>query len=133
MLKHYVNNYGHHTVALSKGDGKFIQCWVHRLVVLTFIGPQPTKRHEVAHNDGNTHNNEYKNLRWATRQENARDAILHGTIARGERHGCAKLTEARALLIKRATGTGKQIAFVFGCSIQTVYAIKSGRQWAHLP
>ena len=42
---------------------------VHRLVAVAFLGPQPSARHLVAHNDGRRTNNVVTNLRWATQAE----------------------------------------------------------------
>src|SRR5687767_12860617 len=51
---------------------------VHALVLECFVGPRPEK-HDACHNDGTRTNNVLSNLRWATRKENMRDAVGHGT------------------------------------------------------
>lgn len=61
-------------------------CWIHRLVLETFIGPASTNEHQAAHNNGVSHDNRLENLRWATPSENQADRILHGTDNRGERN-----------------------------------------------
>ena len=46
---------------------------IHRIVALTYI-PNPHKKAEVNHKDGNRQNNSVSNLEWVTRTENMRDA-----------------------------------------------------------
>lgn len=58
---------------------------MHALVAEAFHGWRPSEDHEVAHGDGSRVNNHYRNLRWATRLENAADKMLHGTVRSGSR------------------------------------------------
>ncbi len=66
---------------------------IHRLVALAFLGPQPSPRHLVAHNDGVRTNNIVSNLRWATQSENLADMRRHGTALVGMANPMAKLDE----------------------------------------
>ena len=50
-------------------DGKVLHKYVHRVVAQTYV-PNPDKKPEVDHIDGNKTNNHYKNLRWSTKSEN---------------------------------------------------------------
>ena len=43
---------------------------IHRLVVLTFIGPRPSELHSIDHINHNRHDNRLKNLRWLPMIEN---------------------------------------------------------------
>lgn len=72
---------GYVHVTLSK-DGKTARRAVHRLVAEAFLGPRPTKRHQVAHWDGDPGNNKLSNLRWATPVENFGDRLRHGKAPR---------------------------------------------------
>lgn len=73
-------------------------------------------------------------LRWATRTENQRDRIEHGTSNRGSRHGLHKLTENDVLQIVELAGTASQakIGKRFGVSQVTVQAVLSGKRWSWL-
>ncbi|AXV72811.1 hypothetical protein CJO75_01120 [Ralstonia solanacearum] len=64
-------------VCAARREG--LKTGIHRLVALTFLGPPPSRQHEVAHNDGNRANNIVTNLRWATHAENVADTFRHGT------------------------------------------------------
>ena len=45
------------------------QCFIHRLLAITFI-PNPDNKPHVHHKDGNTVNNNIDNLEWVTHKEN---------------------------------------------------------------
>jgi hypothetical protein len=127
---------GYLAVKLHRG-GAHKNLRIHRLVAFAFIGPAPTGAHEVAHFDGVPANNHVNNLRWATRSENQRDRVRHGTTNRGDRHWKAKLTEGdvRAIRAEYATGlvTQAQIGARYGTCQVNVSDIVNGKLWAHLP
>lgn len=119
---------------------------VHRMVCIAFHG-EPTPGQVVRHIDGNHLNNKADNLAWGTAQENANDRAVHGTVARGERHGRygatnlrgerngnAKLDAEAVLNIRNLAGkhTQRELAAMFGvhqCIIQRVIHRKA---WAHV-
>lgn len=49
---------------------------VHRLVLETFVGPQPEGQ-EARHKNGNPLDNRLVNLAWGTKEENSKDKIKH--------------------------------------------------------
>lgn len=67
----YINNHGYRIVAIKKKQYK-----LHRLVAEAFITNSESKQC-VDHKDSNRTNNNISNLRWATKQENARN-VLYG-------------------------------------------------------
>ena len=60
---------GGYEMSLLRFKGKNTSILVHRLVMITFVGPDPD-RNEVNHIDGNKLNNRIDNLEWVTRKEN---------------------------------------------------------------
>jgi hypothetical protein len=123
----------------------------HSLILTAFVGPSPAGMC-CRHLDGNPHNNALANLRWGTPQENADDRRRHGRVpcgdhhpsrtrpeclARGERHGCSKLTEDQVRLMRRMHASGghslQSLAIRFGVAHYTVWHIITRRSWAHLP
>lgn len=68
---------GYVIVGLSYAGGKSVQKRVHRLVLEAFVGPCPDGM-ECCHGPGGPSDNRLDNLRWDTREENARDIVRHG-------------------------------------------------------
>ena len=68
MLKHYINQYGYHTVCIcTKGVSEYMK--VHRLVAICYLS-NPQNKQTVHHIDEDKDNNDLTNLMWATNQEN---------------------------------------------------------------
>ena len=108
---------------------------IGRLVCLAFHGEPPSSRHEACHRNGRPAENLPGNLYWGTRVENMSDAQRHGPVARGVKHGQAKLTDdaVMRMLNKRAEGaTYKALSAEFGVSASNCHAAVCGAQWAHI-
>lgn len=73
----YEINAGYRRVRLYLDDKQAKHFKVSRLVAMKFI-PNPENKSTVNHIDGNKSNDDYKNLEWATVQENTRHAFLTG-------------------------------------------------------
>ena len=128
-----INRYGYETVALhrSRVSRRFR---VHAMVLLAFVGP-PAIGQECRHMDGIRSNNQLRNIRWGTKQENTEDRIRHGTSARGEGHARSKLTEVNVHAIREMAAKGvprKQIANKFGVSNVLIGLILKGKIWRHV-
>ena len=67
---------GHLRVNLCK-NGKMESMYVHRLVLLAFVGPCPTGM-LACHWDDDPGNNHLSNLRWDTPSANRRDELRNG-------------------------------------------------------
>lgn len=108
--------------------------FVHRLVLLTFVGPCPDGM-EACHNNGVRTDCRLENLRWDTRKNNHTDKWLHGTQQAGSQGGAAILNESQVLEIKQRLANGdrgRYIAADFGVDETTIAAIKSGKNWGHI-
>ena len=69
---------GYYKVQLYKN--KKSRCiYVHRLVATAFL-PNPYRKEQINHIDGNKFNNRLDNLEWATRDENWQHAIDTGLV-----------------------------------------------------
>lgn len=117
----------------------------YRLVAEAFLGPPPTPRHEVAHNNGSRVSANYRHLRWATRKENHADMQVHKTAVKGGRNGRALLTDETALACRReyrklkARGFGntyggfKRLQEKYGLGRTALRMLGLGQTWTHLP
>lgn len=123
---------GHRYVFLYR-QGKMTKCWVHRLVLLTFIGP-PSVGQEARHLNDLPFDNRLENLAWGTHLENQRDKVLNGYSTRGEKSWSHKLTEADVLEIRRIrpTTTLRALGAQFGVSHTAIRRAFLGIKWGYL-
>jgi hypothetical protein len=108
--------------------------YVHRLVLETFVGPQPDGC-EAAHWNGVHADNRLSNLRWASHVENMCDMGRHGRTSRGQRMWITKLTEQEVRTIRSLADDGvsvQQLMSRFGMSDGAIRSILRRRSWAWL-
>lgn len=123
-------------VSLTK-HGKVFSRLVHRLVATAFYGPCPVGM-ECCHNNGNPLDCRSENLRWDTRQSNADDRVIHGTLVEGVRHHNAKLTDDDVRKIRSEYVKGSKthgtyaLAERFGVNQQVIWVVVTGKSWAHV-
>lgn len=103
VLSPGISELGHGHVALTR-DGKRKQIGVHRLVALAFIGPQPSPRHLVCHNNGDPRDNRVENLRWGTQSDNINDSVVHGTHRNTRKTHCIRGHELSGANLYRRSG-----------------------------
>lgn len=133
LLKPYSKS-GYCYVNLRR-DGKAVACAVHRLVLEAFDGPCPAGMEARHFPDSTKSNNALRNLSWGTKEENAADKHVHGTVLRGERHSMAKMSETQAAEVKRRLRGGERpapIARALGLTLPQVCQIASGKTWRHI-
>lgn len=144
VLKPAAARGGHLYVMLSDGKGNVRKQYVHRLVALAFVGPEPAGGALVLHRDDVPNNNTPGNLYWGSHAENVEDAKLNRKLPReprkrgaqpGEANSAAVLTERQVKRIKGLLGMGMCgacIARLHGVRKETIYAIAKGRIWGHV-
>lgn len=113
-------------------NGKNKKFYVHELVALAFIGPRPEGL-SINHKDGDKTNNVVANLEYVTHAENMAHAAKAGLMARGERHGGSKISDADAaqLCVRRAAGESlTKLAREFGVAVSTASQIANGHRRA---
>jgi HNH endonuclease/NUMOD4 motif len=119
---------GYQAVSLGSGRRHHL---VHRLVAEAFHGPPPFPDAEAAHKDGSRAKNASENLYWATRFQNAADRDRHGTTARGERSGMARLSDEDVQLIRAHVNYDgnplARTARLFGISKSQCFRIARGQ------
>jgi len=115
--------------------GKTITRKVCKIVMDVFGPPQPIGKPCVCHCNGNSHDSSLDNLVWGSHKDNMADARRHGTLAKGERQGQAKLTadivnEIRHL--REAGMTYRMIGERFGVCRHHVSHIVRRMRWEHI-
>lgn len=112
----------------------------HRVMCEKVHGPAPTRQHEAAHSCGKGHEGcvNPKHLRWATKSENALDAMGHGTkhtMLKGEGHKLAKLTEddVRSIRRRRASGVSNvALSQEYRVNTSCISNVTTRKTWAHV-
>jgi len=145
ILKPGVSKLGYLIVHPKRDDGKRHNITVHKLVLITFVGPCPPGM-EACHDNGKPANNDLTNLRWDTPKNNQADRHKHGTDyypgpncpvpQKGEANHSAKLTEIQVLEIRNLHTRGfpqVNIAKMFNVHKATINDIVIRKNWAHLP
>ena len=107
--------------------------FVHRAVLMAFIGPCPVNCEAMHTPDSSPENNKLENLKWGTRIEQRADEISRG-LKIGEKSGTHKLTENDVLEIRRLRpfSTARDLAEKYGVSHTTILAAVNGDHWRHL-
>lgn len=141
-LRGFIDQDGYLRYALLRADGSKYHAIAHRLVAEAFIGPPPSEKHEVAHNNGSRISCYFRDLRWATRKENDSDRIVHGTVCVGEKNPRAKITENdvrviraeyRAIKESRGARSVSELERRYGLHRATIISIAKGESWSHIP
>lgn len=127
---------GHLRIRLS-GGGRLVRVMVHALVLGAFVGPRPSGLLARHFPDPDPTNNRLSNLSYGTHQQNADDRGLHGSVARGSRHGRAVLTEGAVRLMRwlRAEHGVTYVALGewFGVGPDACRKAADGAFWTHVP
>ncbi len=126
---------GYLKVGLYDVNVKCRQRSIHSLVLEAFVGPRPNG-YVVRHMDRIRSHNTPDNLKWGTSEQNAQDALGHGTFVIGEKNGQSKLVAGDVLKIRAMRDSGiacKTIAEMFNVDWSNVWLIGKRKSWKHLP
>lgn len=127
VLRPGPDNDGYARVSLMLGGGRKRTALVHRLVALAFVGnPDPARRTEVDHLNGDHMDARAANLEWVEPDENKRRAHEKGLTSR-------RLSEAQVARIRDAAAAGRgprDAARAAGCSVDAARNVMRGRTHA---
>ena len=106
---------------------------VHRLVAMAFL-PNPDKKPEVNHIDGNRHNNHVSNLEWVTRKENSLHStqILKKNIGSAVKSSKLKEEDVKEIVKLLEDTPIKEIASVYKVTYDCIWRISKGFNWSHV-
>jgi hypothetical protein len=109
---------------------------VHRLVAKAFIPNPDRSKNVVMHKDDTPSNNCYKNLKWGTLVQNAKDRHRKGRSAVGSSLGKSDLRprDIRKILKLYATTnlTQREIGKIYGVSDVNISLIVRRKIWVHV-
>lgn len=135
IKKHRVDHLGYARVTCRR-NGKSAIVSPHIAVLQAFVGPRPLG-HDASHLNGIKLDNRLENLAWETASANHLRKIEHGTIVRGEKHKCSKLTEEQVVEIRQRYVPGVNryidIANEYGVSNVLIGKIVNRKAWRHVP
>ena len=135
IKKHRVDRFGYARVTCRRPDGKPVIVSPHIAVLQAFVGPRPLG-YDASHLNGIRLDNRLENLAWETASENHLRKIEHGTIVRGEKHKCSKLTEKQVVDIRQKYVPGVtryiDIANEYGVSNVLIGRIVNRKAWRHV-
>lgn len=100
MLRGSVDKDGYRIITLRR-ERRPVTLRLSHVILATFVGPRP-EGHEACHfpNPDPT-DNRMENLMWATHAQNIQHKVLQGTVAKGMRHGMARLTDLEVAEVRR--------------------------------
>lgn len=131
-----VHAHGYSCVRLwHNGKTKLLK--IYRLLAIAFI-PNPDKKREVNHLDGNRMNKALSNLEWTTPSENMKHAyrmgFSKGQFKKGFSHQLAKLTKRDVYKIRRLREKEKlkykDIGAMFDITMEHAYRIAKRKLYA---
>lgn len=102
--------------------------FVHRAVLLAFVGPCPAGQ-EARHANDNPADNRLANLSWGTRLANQADRVRNGRRSRGSAAPGAQLSADQVTLIRTDRRSTRELGAELGVSHTTIRAARSGRRY----
>ncbi|MFN0081674.1 MAG: NUMOD4 domain-containing protein [Ferruginibacter sp.] len=119
---------------------------IHRLVAHYFLPVPAPGKTLVAHLDFNKLNNEVKNLKWMTPEENQKHQLISPFVLEEKRRRAeegtytsttTKLTVTKVMLLKKLLNEGrktvKQLSKQFRVSDMQIIRIRRGENWKDIP
>lgn len=121
-----------------KNQGKNLNYYIHRLVAQLFIPKKSPKQTFVIHKDHKKENNNYKNLKWVTWDDQIEHAKKDPAVINRQRPteglklNAEKVKRIKKKLAQKNPPTLKKLAQQFKVSDMQIYRIKSGENWSHI-
>lgn len=134
IVKPISTNQGYQYVFLYNGNGKRKKMFVHRAVLMAWVG-MPKKGQETRHLNDTPTDNRVENLAWGSRMENVADKIRNGRLPIGEKAKSHKLTESQVVEIREKYKIGlssRDLSTEYGVSHTTILKITRGQRWKHI-
>lgn len=134
IMSQHKDQDGYPVVDLHKDGKQHHTLRIHKLVMLTFVGPRPQGQ-QVDHKNHDKTDNRLVNLHYVTLAENLRRKYEAGRCAKGEANGGAKFKPQDVLLWRELVSLGyhqKDISWLFGVSETQLSSIIRRESWRHI-
>jgi hypothetical protein len=118
---------GYPVVKIGGRSGRVVR--VSNVVLERHGMPRPDDKHEALHSCDRPICCAYWHLRWGTRSENIAECIARNRFGTGERHYAARLTDAKAALVRADTRSQSEIAAAYDIDQSQVSRIKNGKTY----
>jgi len=132
ILQNCYSHWGYKYNVVIK-DGKRKCVFAHKALAEIFI-PNPERKTQVNHIDGNKLNNKLSNLEWCTPKENSTHSALVLGNSFGEKNGNSKLNKENVEEIRKTYKpfvlTRKMLGDKFGVTKNMIDKILQRRNWA---
>jgi hypothetical protein len=122
VLRPMSNDSGHLYVTRGR---RSVKLYVHRAVLLAFVGPPPHGQ-EARHLNGNPRDNRLQNLAWGTKQEQRADDRRNGVLRKPGPLSSAQAREAYSL---KGRESSRSIGRRMGVSHTTILKIQRGQRY----
>jgi len=125
----------HLYVFLYDGNGAYIKMYVHRLILMAWVG-LPQKGQIGRHLNDIANDNRLENLAWGAVLDNAADRIRNGGQIMGENHFSHKLSNKQVIELRKRYAMGessRELAKDYGISHTNILTTVRGEHWKHLP
>ncbi len=136
MSKARKSGSGRYPIVTLYAEGKAKCAFIHKMVCLAFVGPQPFPKAIVCHKDDIQTNNRFDNLEWGTHKSNAETRLANGNYGRGESNGHARLTENAVREIRALYSLGnvtqEHLAQRFHVGEGAIGCVIRGETWRHV-
>jgi len=121
---------GHLYILCNRGRGRQRKLFVHRAVLLAFVG-EPKDGEETRHMDGDPANNHLENLAWGTHKDNVDDRRRHGRMPIPHESRFTKLHHLDIPIIRtlQHAESSRTVAAMFNTSHTTIQKIWRGERW----
>jgi hypothetical protein len=106
---------------------------VHRLILLSFVGPCPEGM-ECLHLNNDKQDNRPSNLKWGSQKQNMEQRQQEGGYAIGEKHHSSKLTRRNVIWIRKNYPriTMGDMGRKFNVTLQAIWLIVHRKNWRHV-
>jgi len=135
LIKQQIHPNGYLGLNIMK-DGKRTRQLAHLLILTTYKGERPSKKHQACHGIKGKLDNSIDNIYWDTwERNNIDDKKRDGTFKVGDTHGMSKLTSEKVKKIKALFKEGADnhsIADMFKVHHSTISKIRQHHTWVHI-